>query len=48
MRTGRLERHRRRLIGKVIADGYRRRPQDEAELGSADEATVRMIADEPW
>ena len=43
-----VERHRRRLIGQAIADGYRRRPQDEAELGWADEATVRMIADERW
>lgn len=45
---GLIERHRRRQIGRSIVDGYRRRPQSEAEVGWADEATSRMIADEPW
>jgi metal-responsive CopG/Arc/MetJ family transcriptional regulator len=43
-----IERHRRRQIGQSIVDGYVRRPQTEAEIGWADEATRRMIADEPW
>ena len=43
-----IERHRRRQIGARIVAGYRARPQDEAEVGRSDDATVRMIADEPW
>lgn len=45
---GLIERHRRRRIGQSIVDGYLRQPQTEAEVGWADEATIRMIADEPW
>jgi Arc/MetJ-type ribon-helix-helix transcriptional regulator len=45
---GLIERYRRRRIGQSIVDGYLRRPQTEAEVGWADEATRRMIADEPW
>ena len=43
-----VERHRRRRTGNAIVEGYRRHPQTEAEVGWADEATRRMIADEPW
>lgn len=43
-----LERHRRRRTGLAIVAGYQRLPQTEAEAGWADEATRRMIADEPW
>jgi Arc/MetJ-type ribon-helix-helix transcriptional regulator len=43
-----VERHRRRRIGQAIVDGYVRRPQTEADVGWADEATARMIADESW
>lgn len=43
-----IDRHRRREIGTRIVEGYRARPQDEAEVGWSDDATVRMIADEPW
>jgi len=43
-----IERHRRRRIGRSIVDGYLRQPQTEAEIGWYDEATRRMIADEPW
>lgn len=43
-----LERHRRLRTGMTILAGYRRTPQTEAEIGWADEATRRMIADEPW
>jgi hypothetical protein len=45
---GLIERHRRRRIGQSIVDGYRHRPQSEEEVAWADEATRRMIADEPW
>jgi Arc/MetJ-type ribon-helix-helix transcriptional regulator len=43
-----LERHRRRRTGLAIVAGYRRVPQTDTEVGWADEATRRMIADEPW
>jgi metal-responsive CopG/Arc/MetJ family transcriptional regulator len=43
-----VENHRRRRVGRAIADGYARLPQTEAEVGWADEATRRMIADESW
>jgi Arc/MetJ-type ribon-helix-helix transcriptional regulator len=43
-----VERFRRERVGGEIADAYRRRPQTEAEVGWADEATRRMIAEEPW
>jgi hypothetical protein len=43
-----VDRHRRRRIGEAIVEGYRRHPQTEEEIGWADEATVRMIAEEPW
>jgi len=42
------ERHRRARVGAAIAAAYRRHPQTVDELAWADEATVRMIADEPW
>jgi Arc/MetJ-type ribon-helix-helix transcriptional regulator len=43
-----IDHHRRRTIGEAIVAGYRRQPQTSDELGWADEATARMIADEPW
>lgn len=41
-----VDRHRRLEIGRQIADGYRRIPQDDT--GWDDEATIEMIAEEPW
>lgn len=43
-----VERERRAEIGRRITEEYRQRPQTEAEVGWADEATARMIAEEPW
>lgn len=43
-----VERHRRGQIGQAIVDGYTRRPQTDTEVGWADEATSRMIAEESW
>ncbi len=43
-----IERHRRRRIGRSIVNGYTTRPQAQNEVGWADEATRRMIADESW
>jgi Arc/MetJ-type ribon-helix-helix transcriptional regulator len=43
-----LDRHRRDQIGARIIESYRSQPQDEREIGWADESSIRMIADEPW
>jgi metal-responsive CopG/Arc/MetJ family transcriptional regulator len=43
-----VENHRRRRTGCAIVEGYTRVPQTEAEVGWADEATRRMISEEPW
>ena len=43
-----VEGRRRERIGAAIVRGYAARPQTEAEVGWADEATRRMIAEEPW
>ncbi|MBA3653481.1 MAG: ribbon-helix-helix protein, CopG family [Actinobacteria bacterium] len=43
-----VDRHRRGRVAAAIVDGYRRRPQDDGEVGWADAATAAMIADEPW
>ncbi len=43
--VNRLEREE---IGRQIVAGYTRMPQTEDELAWVDEATERMIADEPW
>lgn len=43
-----VDRHRRRILGEQIAAGYRMTPQTDAEVGWVDDASARMIADEPW
>lgn len=43
-----IEENRRRRTGEAIVAGYLRIPQDEDEAAWSDEATRRMIADEPW
>lgn len=43
-----LERHRREKTANEIVAAYQATPQTEREVGWADEATRRMIADEPW
>ena len=43
-----VDRYRRSQIGARIVEGYRRNPQTDAEVGWADEASIRMIAEEPW
>lgn len=43
-----IEQNRRRTTAEAIIRGYREHPQTETEVGWADEATVRMISDEPW
>ena len=39
---------RRRRIGQSIVDGYLALPQTDTEGGWSDEATIAMIAEEPW
>jgi Arc/MetJ-type ribon-helix-helix transcriptional regulator len=39
---------RRRKVGELIADGYRRIPQDEDQLEAARRAAIRSIEQEPW
>lgn len=43
-----IEQTRRRRTADAIAAGYADRPQTEDEVAWADQATVQMIADEPW
>ncbi len=43
-----VDHYRRERTGSAIVDGYRRRPQTADEVAWADEATRRMIAEEPW
>jgi Arc/MetJ-type ribon-helix-helix transcriptional regulator len=43
-----IEQTRRRRTADAIIAGYARHPQTDDEASWADEATVRMIADEPW
>jgi len=43
-----IEQNRRRRTADTIIAGYTHHPQSDDEVPWADEATVRMIADEPW
>ena len=43
-----IDQRRRRLIGEAIAEGYRRVPETDEELGWAIDSTRSMIAEEPW
>ena len=43
-----VDRFRRDQIASRIVEGYRRDPQDQADIGWSDEATGHMIAAEPW
>ena len=43
-----IDQTRRRRTAEAIIAGYTERPQGDHEIAWADEATVRMIADEPW
>jgi Arc/MetJ-type ribon-helix-helix transcriptional regulator len=43
-----VDSHRRRRIAEETIAAYTARPQTEEEVGWADEATIRMIAEEPW
>ena len=43
-----VDRARRRRTADAIVAGYRNQPQHADEVAWADEATIRMISDEPW
>lgn len=43
-----IDRSRRRRTADAIVAGYQAKPQTEDEWGWADEATVRMISEQPW
>jgi Arc/MetJ-type ribon-helix-helix transcriptional regulator len=43
-----VDQERRRRMGELIADGYRRIPQDEDEVEPARRAAIRSIEQEPW
>ena len=43
-----IDRWRREEVGRQIVAGYEAVPQTDAEGGWADDATRRMIAEEPW
>ena len=43
-----IDQHRRRRIAEAIIRGYEQHPQTDNETSWSDEATVRMIKDEPW
>jgi Arc/MetJ-type ribon-helix-helix transcriptional regulator len=43
-----IDAERRRRIGEVIAEGYRRVPQDDDEVRAATRAAIRSIHEEPW
>jgi Arc/MetJ-type ribon-helix-helix transcriptional regulator len=43
-----LDAERRADVGRRIVDGYRRIPQDDAEVAAAEDAAARSIEEEPW
>lgn len=43
-----VEAERRRRVGELIADGYRRVPQDADEVAAATRAAIRSINEETW
>jgi Arc/MetJ-type ribon-helix-helix transcriptional regulator len=43
-----VDAERRRRIGDVIVEGYRRIPQDDEEVRAATRGAIRSIHEEPW
>jgi Arc/MetJ-type ribon-helix-helix transcriptional regulator len=43
-----IDTERRAEIGRQIVEGYRRVPQDDADVAAAAQATARAIDEEPW
>ncbi len=43
-----LDEQARQHTAAAIIEGYNRLPQTQEDVGWSDEATTRMIGDEPW
>ena len=43
-----IDAERRAELGRRIADGYRRIPQDDEEVAAAADAAIRSIHEDPW
>jgi Arc/MetJ-type ribon-helix-helix transcriptional regulator len=43
-----VEAERRRRVGELVADGYRRIPQGHDDVEAARQAAIRSIEEEPW
>lgn len=43
-----LDLERRAEIGRRIVEGYRRLPQEDEDVASAERAATRAIDEEPW
>jgi Arc/MetJ-type ribon-helix-helix transcriptional regulator len=43
-----VEAERRRRVGELVADGYRRIPQVDDDVEAARQAAIRSIEEEPW
>ena len=43
-----LDEQERQDTAAAIIEGYKRLPQTQEDVGWSDEATTRMIGDEPW
>ena len=43
-----VEGERKRRIGELIAEGYRRVPQEDDELDAATATAIRSVHEEPW
>lgn len=43
-----IDAERRSEVGRRIAEGYRRIPQEDDEVDAARDAAIRSIREEPW
>jgi Arc/MetJ-type ribon-helix-helix transcriptional regulator len=43
-----VDAERRAEVGRRVAEGYRRIPQEDEEVAAATEAAIRSIHEEPW
>lgn len=43
-----IDAERRAAVGRKIAEGYRRVPQDDADVTAANQVATRSIDEEPW
>ncbi|MGI8617180.1 MAG: hypothetical protein ACR2L4_10450 [Actinomycetota bacterium] len=43
-----IDAERRAEVGRRIVEGYRRMPQEDADVAAAHEVAIRSIDEEPW